>query len=285
MLSILIPTYNYNVIPLVEDVKNQCIECGLIFEILVYDDGSKSSINIKNKTINLLEHCVFKELPQNIGRSAIRNLLAKNAMYENLLFLDADVLPSKKTFIKNYFNNLNEEVIIGGITNTYEIPKKPYKLRWLYTKARETRKGLHSANFIIKKKIIELKPFDETLTKYGCEDVLFFEALNKDNIKIKHIDNPIIHYGNDDANTFIKKTEQAIENLIHLIDEKKLQNKHYKVSIGYQKLKKLKLHKLVAYTYKLSKPLLIRNFNSSLPSIFLYDFYRLGYFCKIKTNL
>ncbi|OYX24078.1 MAG: hypothetical protein B7Z06_09320, partial [Flavobacteriales bacterium 32-35-8] len=137
MLSILIPTYNYNVVPLVNELHEQCLECGIMFEILVYDDGSKSQINSINNTINNIQNCTFKELPDNIGRSSIRNLLGKNAQYESLIFLDADVIPFNKTFIKDYLNLINNPVSVGGVIPTKKTPNKPHKLRWIYTKRRE----------------------------------------------------------------------------------------------------------------------------------------------------
>ena len=286
MISILIPTYNYSAVPLVKELYNQSTKCKIVFEILVYDDESHSSINTENQSLNLLKHCVFKELQKNIGRSAIRNLLMKDAKFENLIFLDSDVIPLKKTFIKDYVCSIEDEenVIVGGITYDKNIPQKPFKLRWLYTKKREINKGIHSSNFFIKKYLMDLNPFDETITKYGCEDVLFFNSLKKQKIKIKFIDNPVIHLGNDDANSFLRKTEQAIENLLTLIEENKIDKNLYNITKVNDALRKLKLEKFVAFLYKRSKPLLFKNFNSNYPSIILYDFYRLSYFCYINLK-
>lgn len=44
MLSILIPTYNYNVVPLVLELQKQCLEYKIHFEIIVFDDGSNRYI-------------------------------------------------------------------------------------------------------------------------------------------------------------------------------------------------------------------------------------------------
>ncbi|MEN3322625.1 glycosyltransferase [Mariniflexile soesokkakense] len=284
MLSILIPTFNYNIVPLVEEIFEQVSKCDIVFEILVYDDGSNSPLNTKNKTINLIENCCFKELPNNIGRSAIRNLLGTNAKYETLLFIDAGTFPKEKDFIENYISINNKELIIGGMTFGEEPVKKPYKLRWLYTKKRETNKGLHSSNFLIKKSIFQLNLFNESLKKYGCEDVLFFDNLAKSNVKILKINNPVIHEADDDANTFVKKTEFAIENLIQLIDEGKLSISHYKISKLYMQLSPLGLDKFIYLLFKWLKPLLLKNFNSNYPSILLFDFYRLGYYCFLKNK-
>jgi hypothetical protein len=292
MISILIPTFNYNIVPLVNELFKQASNCNMAFEILVYDDGSKSKVNNGNKTINSLAHCVFKELPKNIGRSAIRNLLAENSRYENLIFVDAGTFPKGKIFIENYTSKYNNDVIVGGMTHLNLPPKKPYKLRWLYTKKREgyqsekfkQNKALQSSNFFIKKKIFQSIKFDESIKNYGCEDVVFFESLIKKNIDISHIDNPVIHAADDDANKFIKKTEIAIENLVQLINQNKISKNHYSVSKVYETLSRLSLIPLIINFYKLFRPLLINNFNSNYPSILLYDFYRLGHYCLIKSK-
>ena len=91
MLSILIPTYNYNIEALVSELHAQSSACNIDFEILCYDDSSTNlEIIASNKTINLLKNTTYKFLDTNIGRSSIRNLLAKNAKFDLLLFLDAD---------------------------------------------------------------------------------------------------------------------------------------------------------------------------------------------------
>lgn len=285
MLSILIPTYNYNVVSLVNELHKQATKENITFEILVFDDGSNSILNKKNNTINALNNCLFKELKVNIGRSAIRNLLGKNAQYENLLFVDAGTFPKKKDFIKNYLNFKYGKIVVGGMTCLSEPPKKPYKLRWLYTKKRESQnneKVICSSNFLIMKKLFKENPFDESIKKYGCEDVVFFNDLSQ--TYITYINNPVTHDAKDSANTFIKKTEDAIENLLFLLETKRLNLNHYNLSKLYFKIKPLKLDLILTYFFKLLKPMLLKNFNSSFPSLFLYDFYRLGYFCSLKTK-
>ena len=283
MLSILIPTYNYNVVPLINELHKQCLECDIEFEILVYDDGSNSQINSINNTINNIKNCTFKELPNNIGRSSIRNLLGKNANYGSLVFLDADVIPSNRTFIKDYLNLINEPVSVGGVLPIKHIPKKPYKLRWIYTKKRE-QKTLCSSNFFIKKEIFETFPFDESIKKYGYEDVLFFSTLQNNDITIYPFKNPVIHYVNDDADTFIKKTEDAIENLSCLVQQGKLTKKESKVFKYYLHIERLKLVRIVTLVFNVLKKPIVLNLNSNRPSLFLYDIYRIGYLCQLKTK-
>jgi Glycosyl transferase family 2 len=283
MLSILIPTYNYNIVPLVEELHKQCLECSIEFEILVYDDGSKSEINSINSTINNIQNCTFKELPNNIGRSAIRNLLGKNARHENLIFLDADVIPSSKTFIKDYLDIIIKPVSIGGVIPTKKIPNKPKRLRWIYTEKRE-QKAFCSSNFIIKKNILDKFPFDESIKKYGYEDVLFFTTLQKNDCLIYSFENPVIHIVNDDANTFIKKTEDAIENLSYLVQQGKLTKEESKVFKYYLYIEKLNLVKLATLVFNVLKKSIVLNLNSNNSSLLLYDIYRIGYLCQLKTK-
>src|SRR5690554_3680708 len=100
MISILILTYNYNVYALVQQLHRQAIDLKLDFEIRVYDDCSPNPV-IENEKINQLANASFKILNKNIGRSAIRNLLGKDANYQNLLFLDADTQVIKTDFLQS----------------------------------------------------------------------------------------------------------------------------------------------------------------------------------------
>ena len=138
MLSILIPTYNYNVYNLVATLYKQLEKTGMIFEIICLDDAS-TTIFLENEKINSLVHCSYKKLETNIGRSRIRNLLAKKAKYDWLLFLDADVLPKNDDFILKYIEHIHtdEKIVNGGLLYVKEKPEKGKLLRWIYGKNRE----------------------------------------------------------------------------------------------------------------------------------------------------
>ena len=86
MLSILIPTFNYDITALVVEVHKQSKSCNIVFEILVFDDASRDLEIKNNASINTLENTSYTILKSNIGRSAIRNKLAKSAQYSWLLF-------------------------------------------------------------------------------------------------------------------------------------------------------------------------------------------------------
>ena len=176
MLSILIPTYNYDVEALVTELHAQSTACDINFEILCYDDGSTNlELIAKNNSINLLKHTTQKVLDSNIGRSAIRNLLAKDANYDLLLFLDADVIPVNDNFILTYLNSISDSVniVYGGIRYQEVQPEKKQLLRWVYGKKREAlsvvkrNKDVYlsflTLNFIIRKKTFNTVSFNEEI--------------------------------------------------------------------------------------------------------------------------
>jgi hypothetical protein len=296
MLSILIPTYNYNVYPLVKVIHSQALNCNISFEILVYDDGSNSKLNSDNKLINNLPNCVFKELHVNIGRSAIRNLLGKDAKFDWLLFLDADVIPVRNNFLQKYLNLLpkNPDVIYGGIEYQKREPEKDCLLRWFYGKNREAlnvaqrnkNKYLRflTLNFLIRKSVFENVKFNETIPNLRHEDTLFAYNLKNAKINILHINNPIYHLGLDTSEEFIKKSLESIHSLLFLSTNNLIPNKYIKISKVYAFCKKTYLNVFFANLYKKYNTLFIENLLSKKPSLFVLDLYRLSYLCFIDRN-
>lgn len=283
MLSILIPTYNCNIVALVKELNLQATNCNINFEILAYDDASETHYSNQNNSISNLKNTEYKILKKNTGRSSIRNLLAKKAKYNNLLFVDAGTFPKSKKFIANYLKQPTDGVICGGMINTDKPPKRPFKLRWIYTKKREVN-TMCSSNFLIKKDLITAHPFDESLNEYGYEDVLFFNTLINNKKRVTIVKNEVIHINDDDTNSFIDKTERAMENLSKLEEENKLKVDASKILKKFYTLKKFNLTKITAITFKILKTPILKNLNSLYPSLLLFDFYRLGYFCLIKNK-
>ncbi|MCB4808891.1 glycosyltransferase family 2 protein [Tamlana sp. 62-3] len=280
MLSVLIPTYNCNITSLVHKIHKQASELNVVFEIICIDDCSTTkSISEANQNISNLKNTNYTILDKNVGRSAIRNILAKQATYNLLLFIDAGTMPKNTDFIKSYLKVKNHAVTSGGMTCLATPPNKPYKLRWLYTKKRE-HKTLCSSNFMIKKDVILAHPFDETITSYGYEDVLFFKNLEKHDFKTHFFNNPVVHHADDDTSTFLNKTDKALNNLMMLYNEKKIFPHQVKLLKLYLSLKTLKLNGLIYLIFKIVKPIVKINLNSNNPSILLFDFYRISYLCR-----
>ncbi|MET3026725.1 glycosyltransferase family 2 protein [Flavobacterium sp. UW10123] len=295
MLSILIPVYNYDVLPLASELVKQCNSCGIIFEIICLDDASQSFI-LENQRINQFENASYSILEKNMGRSAIRNLLAKKAVYENLLFLDADTIPVNDNFIAKYISQItnDEKVIYGGILYQSTEPSKNNLFRWIYGKKREalevseriknTHLSFLTLNFLIKKSVFTKVRFNEEIPNLRHEDTLFSFDLKQNQIDIVHIENPVFHLGLEDSKTFLRKSEEAVLGLKNLVDSNLIPSEYTKLSSYFKSIKKYHLEGIIVFVFKVFKPAMTKQFLSRKPSLFLFDIYRLGYYCSLKTK-
>ncbi|WP_281337328.1 glycosyltransferase family 2 protein [Flavobacterium eburneipallidum] len=294
MLSILIPTYNYDIFPLVSELHKQCLGLEIPFEIIVIDDASTDFI-VKNKKINNLQYVQYELLEDNIGRSKIRNLLARKANYNWFLFLDADTIPVYDNFIQNYISEIKKEekVIFGGIEYEKKEPNPDQLLRWIYGRSREAipaekrkinpNESALTSNLLIQKNVFVANQFDESITNYGYEDLVFLSDLKKKGILVKHIHNPTFHLGLECSQQFLNKTKIALENLKSITQNTNLEHSESKILKVHALLNKLHLTLFVSFLFKKSERTLTNNLFSSKPSLLLFDLYKLGYYCSIKS--
>ena len=123
MLSILIPVYNFSVTDLVNALHKQCLDSGIKFEIIYCDDASEKPFPEVNSKLSALTGVVYKRLETNHGRSRIRNLLAREAKFENLIFMDCDSEIVSEKFIRNYVQHCNSgNVVCGGRVYDSSVP-------------------------------------------------------------------------------------------------------------------------------------------------------------------
>jgi glycosyltransferase involved in cell wall biosynthesis len=294
-LSILIPTYNYNVFPLVRTLHEQLKVLGGQFEVLVYDDHS-SKFHSDNEKINSLSGCRFRILEKNIGRSAIRNKLATDATHDLLLFLDADTKVEREDFVSNYLNAVDTEteIIYGGITYQTEAPPKNQLLRWKYGKSREAlavserQKQPHlrflTLNFLIRKKIFDILKFNEAIPNLRHEDTLFALDSKKKGIKITHIDNPVTHLGLESSEVFLKKSRESVAALELFVRQGLIDAGETALSAKAAKIKKTGFGTIVLYGFNIFRKAMEQNLLSGNPSLFIFDLYRLGYYLTISNN-
>ncbi|RMG79199.1 MAG: glycosyltransferase [Bacteroidetes bacterium] len=234
MLSVLIPVYNFDVTGLVNDLLHQLKSENLHFEILLYDDFS-TDLQIKPLLKKLENDYVrVKFLPENIGRSRIRNLMALNARFNNLLFLDCDSKIIRSDFISRYIQNKDKPVVYGGRRYPETVYSDEFLLHYQYGVQRESvnlnyrRKNpyvtFQSNNFMVHKQVFMDIKMDESLTQYGYEDLLFALHLEKRDIPVYHIDNEVEHADLCTNEIFLEKQRQAAENLAFLYSHQKIDN-------------------------------------------------------------
>ena len=297
MLSILIPTFNYDITALVAEVHKQSKSCNIPFEILVFDDASTDlEVRKNNASINVLKNTSYTILKSNIGRSAIRNKLAKSAQYSWLLFLDADVIPVNNHFVLNYVNSLSDSkpIIYGGISYKEERPNQSQLLRWVYGKKREAlnsgirKKDIYvsflTLNFIIRKDTFEKASFNENTPNLRYEDTLFSYDLKRKKIPITHIENPVCHLGLESSKIFLSKSKESLDALNLFLNQKLIDHKYMKISRVKNRLQKFKLDLLLSTIYPLLKKRFEKNLLSNTPSLFIFDLYRLSYLCYISRK-
>jgi len=289
MLSILIPTYNFNINRLATELHRQAMDQSIDFEIIVMEDGFEKWVK-ENELIGELANCKHIILENNIGRSAIRNKLADEAKFDSLLFMDCDAEVSSSDFIQKYLPFCNKEcVVIGGTAYDPREKNPNYSLRLKYGRQREARTALERGknnfatfNFLISKSIFNRVSFDESIRGYGHEDMLFGHQLHQLGYEFIQIENPLIHKGLDDNPTFLSKTEEGTRNLFllyqtgrypFLADESKLLN-------TYIRIYKSGLTRLFALKFDLTSHLLRRLLSGKSPSLLLYDWYKLLFLCK-----
>lgn len=300
MLSILIPIYNYNAVPLVRNLHKQATALNITFEILLLDDASDNThYREENFVLKNLSNTKLIELPTKAGRSVARNFLAGQAQYDYLLFLDCDSEPVDDAFIKRYIPYCKGEcvVVCGGTAYKSEQPKQNRRLRWTYGTRAETKTAeernkkpntkFSTFNFLIEKKLFWSIRFNELLKNYGHEDTLFGFELRKRNCVIQHIDNPLYHTGIDENEVYLEKTRQGVENLKILYEkypEHDLLIKDIRLLSVYAIIEKWKLTRLFYFNYFLFKKIMLWNFNSRFPNLFLFNLYKLNYLCFLKYN-
>ncbi|MFC4165097.1 glycosyltransferase family 2 protein [Epilithonimonas zeae] len=289
-LSICIPVYNFDVNDLVNDLQNQINSNQLNAEIIIIDDASKAEFINKNKNLEkTVSRFIF--LNKNIGRSKIRNLFLKYTQSEYLLFLDCDGKIISQNFLKNYIdfiNTKNPDVVFGGRKVSDVKPSAEYGLRWRFAVERENlplKQRLKSPyldfqtnNFIVRKSVLEKNPFNETITQYGYEDLIFAKDLFKNKVFIDHIDNPIFNNDVETNEVFLAKADQSAKSLSQLIKSDKDIERISKIKLAkaYSRLKKTGGIFLYRLIYKLSKPYLQKKLLGGNASLKALDFYKLG---------
>lgn len=286
MLSICIPHFNFQNPALFLKLKEQASALEIAYEILIFDDASKEENLLYLKGFEAPPYRI-KYLKENISRSAMRNLLAHEAKYPHLIFLDGDSTIEKKDFLKTYLRYLSHDLVSGGRYYSDEKADKYHLLHWLYGKKVESKSThqFHSCNFMIKKSVLNTIQFDEHLKGYGYEDVLFGLQAQKNGIQTHWIDNPVLHQQLKLNDEFLSDVQRSLINLKILEREKEYQDLLPQIRI-YQKYQQLKNWGLVRLL-----PLNSRKLNSILAkelkikpekNLWLLNFYKLSFFHQLK---
>ena len=296
-LSVLIPVYNRDCTHLVHDLQRQAMSIeGLRFEILVADDGStQEELKAANRVINQWQGCRVIECSENAGRAVIRNLLAKEAEREYLLFLDSNVELLHDDFLLRYVEQVEgADVVVGGYELTPAVDcELSGNLRYRYElscsaansveeRAKRPYMAFISKNFMIRRSVMLQSPFDERIRRYGYEDVLLGKQLMQIKANVKHIDNPVGFCTFESNAVFLQKTEDALLNLATLRDS--MRGFTHLQSVA-ERLQRKHFDEVLLFFYAMSRPMLRHNLLHQHPSVKLFNVYRLCFYLRLRKKM
>lgn len=292
MLSVLIPVYNYDLRALVEALVMQMEALKVDAEIIIRDDGS-DQWEQRNSKLASIEQVRYHSNPANIGRSATRQALAKEAKWDQLLFLDADVLPVDEDFLSTYLEHpdIKNKIACGGVQYQEEPPAYDKMLRYVFGKQRESQpagirqKNPHmvlSANLWIQRE--RFMALNDQLDNFYGDDLVLSEKIRRQNLDVLHLDNPVYHLGLESSKGFMAKTGQMIQNLVRLEEEGVIGPDLMRLQRAYLNLKAKGLIKPYLWATKQLLGGMRRNLLGKNPSIKTFDAYKLHLYAKLKSN-
>lgn len=287
-LSILIPVYNWPVTGLVQALLAQVPDWPGPVEMLLLDDGSAAEARQRHRPLAAWPGVQYRELPQNVGRAAIRNQLVAWAQYDWLLLLDNDSsLPDAHSLARYAAALPQAPVLVGGTCYDAQPPADPaLRLRWHYGRLREQRPAavrqqqpyaqLTINNLLIRAEVFRRFGLDETLTRYGHEDTRFGWHLRAAQVPVLHLDNPVRHDGLEPAEVFLRKSRDAVRNLAALYRREGLGTDSRLLGAALR-LRQLGLAGAARRVLRRLQPRLHRQVLGPAPSLRAFDLLKLGW--------
>jgi len=297
-ISLLVPVCDYDIVAIVHSMRGCIGTIPEFIEILIGDDGSSPENKLKYKALERNGVRLISS-DTNIGRAAIRNMLALEARGDYLLFIDADsMIPgTAEAYIQKWVNSIGTaRVISGGILYHESPPGDPDRiLRWKNGRNREQKKASYrnkhpyssftTFNVLIDRTVFEKLRFNEEIRQYGHEDTLFSFQLHKAGIKVAHIDNGLVHEGLESNRDFINKTRLSVENLSKLYDcvtDKNTFATTVKLVRDFRWLHIFRLTLVLAGLFIRFRERIELRIDSANPPLWLFDFYKVSMFCTFR---
>lgn len=230
-LSVLIPYYRDDPGDLLAALDHQAKPLGGAVEMLVLDDGSGDDALARRtaETVSSMAAAArLLRLAANEGRAKGRNRLMAQARAERLLFLDADMLPDRASFLADYLRLIEEHdpaVAFGGFTLD-RTPVDPARglhramslrgdCRPAVKRQAEAAKSLCTSNLLVRREVFQHEAFDERFHGWGWEDVEWAIRVGR-RWPVLHVDNPASHLGLDTDAALIAKYEQSPANFARM---------------------------------------------------------------------
>jgi hypothetical protein len=226
-VSVLIPFLRDDPSDLLGLLDEEAGSVGGAVEIVLLDDGTRNAdltarLAARIKAMALPIRLIT--LPANEGRSIGRNRLATAARGGSLLFLDSDMRPDHRRFLRDWADLAAREdpaVAFGGFSLLQAptdarfavhraMAAKSECVPWM-ERARQPEKYVYTSNLLVRRDVFESEAFDPGFTGWGWEDVEWAMRVSR-RFRVVHLDNAATHMGLDTVAALAGKYEQSAPN-------------------------------------------------------------------------
>ena len=232
-VSVLIPFLRDDPSELLNLLDEEAASVGGAVEIVVLDDGTRDAALTARLTHQIRTMALpvrLLTLTANEGRSIGRNRLASAARGGSLLFLDSDMRPDHRRFLRDWADLAAREdpaVAFGGFSLLQAptdarfavhraIAAKSECVPWM-ERARQPEKYVYTSNLLVRRDVFEAEGFDPGFTGWGWEDVEWAMRVSR-RFRVVHLDNTATHMGLDTVTALAGKYEQSAPNFARMAE-------------------------------------------------------------------
>ena len=232
-VSVLIPFLRDDPSELLNLLDEEAPSVGGAVEIVVLDDGTRDAAltaRLTHQIRTMVLPVRLITLTANEGRSIGRNRLASAARGGSLLFLDSDMRPDHRRFLRDWADLAAREdpaVAFGGFSLLQAptdarfavhraIAAKSECVPWM-ERARQPEKYVYTSNLLVRRDVFEAEAFDPGFTGWGWEDVEWAMRVSR-RFRVVHLDNTATHMGLDTVTALAGKYEQSAPNFARMAE-------------------------------------------------------------------
>ncbi|MDP3079602.1 MAG: glycosyltransferase family A protein [Brevundimonas sp.] len=232
-VSVLIPFLRDDPAELLGLLDEEAASVDGAVEIVLLDDGTRDATLTERLSTQIRAMALpvrLITLPANEGRSIGRNRLASAARGGSLLFLDSDMRPDHRRFLRDWADLAAREdpaVAFGG----FSLLQAPTDARFAvhramaaksecvpYTeRAKQPEKYVYTSNLLVRRDVFESEAFDPGFTGWGWEDVEWAMRVSR-RFRVVHLDNAATHMGLDTVAALAGKYEQSAPNFARMAE-------------------------------------------------------------------
>lgn len=232
-LSVLIPFFRDDPTVLIEALDDEAQSLDRSIEVVLLDDGSGDDALAERVTAAVLAARLpmrFVRLKTNEGRSKGRNRLTASARGGSFLFLDSDMMPDDRRFLKRWADLVAQHdpaVAFGGFSLLQASTDRAFAVHRAMAersdcvpyqeRAKTPEKYVYTSNLLVRRDVFEAEAFDSDFAGWGWEDVEWAMRVAR-RFCVVHLDNPATHLGLDRADQLAGKYEQSVANFARVVN-------------------------------------------------------------------